>query len=90
MLTGRLAGCRAPSSSGGSPAADAHVEIDVAAERIRLDKCPPGRRNTWANGKLSNASFVERAVVEQERRAWRSSKPGNPAKVREQRASWGE
>ncbi|NYT85780.1 valine--tRNA ligase [Pollutimonas harenae] len=49
-----------------------HVEIDVEAERIRLSKEIERLQNeiTKANGKLSNASFVERApaaVVEQEK-----------------------
>ena len=40
-----------------------HVEIDVAAERVRLDKEIARLEGeiTKANGKLSNASFVERA-----------------------------
>ena len=39
-----------------------HVEIDVAAERVRLDKEIARLEGeiTKANGKLSNASFVER------------------------------
>ena len=54
-----------------------HVEIDVAAERVRLDKEIARLEGeiTKANGKLSNASFVERApaaVVEQERPASRT------------------
>jgi valyl-tRNA synthetase len=49
-----------------------HVEIDVAAERIRLGKEVERLENeiAKANNKLSNASFVERApaaVVEQEK-----------------------
>ncbi|AEC19945.1 valyl-tRNA synthetase [Pusillimonas sp. T7-7] len=49
-----------------------HVEIDVEAERIRLGKEVERLQNeiAKANGKLSNASFVERApaaVVEQEK-----------------------
>ncbi|MGB6242018.1 MAG: valine--tRNA ligase [Castellaniella sp.] len=49
-----------------------HVEIDVAAERARLDKEIDRleKEITKAHGKLSNASFVERApaaVVEQEK-----------------------
>ncbi len=49
-----------------------HVEIDVDAERLRLGKEIDRLQNeiTKANGKLSNASFVERApaaVVEQEK-----------------------
>ena len=49
-----------------------HVEIDVAAERIRLSKEVERLENeiAKANNKLSNASFVERApaaVVEQEK-----------------------
>ena len=49
-----------------------HVEIDVEAERLRLGKEIERLQNeiTKANGKLSNASFVERApaaVVEQEK-----------------------
>ena len=48
-----------------------HVEIDVAAERVRLEEIARLEGEiTKANGKLSNASFVERApaaVVEQEK-----------------------
>ncbi|WP_298015736.1 valine--tRNA ligase [uncultured Castellaniella sp.] len=49
-----------------------HVEIDVAAERVRLDKEVDRleKEIAKAHGKLSNASFVERApaaVVEQEK-----------------------
>jgi valyl-tRNA synthetase len=49
-----------------------HVEIDVDAERLRLGKEIERLENeiAKANGKLSNASFVERApaaVVEQEK-----------------------
>ena len=49
------------------------VEIDVAAERERLDKeiSPPARRDRKTQAKLGNASFVDRApaaVVEQERK----------------------
>src|SRR5699024_959415 len=49
-----------------------HVEIDVDAERLRLGKEIDRLQNeiTKANGKLSNASFGERApaaVVEQEK-----------------------
>ncbi|MGB3276322.1 MAG: valine--tRNA ligase [Castellaniella sp.] len=49
-----------------------HVEIDVEAERIRLDKEIDRleKEIAKASGKLSNASFVERApaaVVEQEK-----------------------
>lgn len=49
-----------------------HVEIDVEAERLRLGKEIERLQNeiSKANGKLSNASFVERApaaVVEQEK-----------------------
>ncbi len=49
-----------------------HVEIDIDAERLRLGKEIDRLQNeiTKANGKLSNASFVERApaaVVEQEK-----------------------
>ena len=67
-----------------------HVEIDVAAERIRLDKEIARLEGeiAKANGKLSNASFVERApaaVVEQEKA--RMAQFGETLqKVREQRA----
>jgi valyl-tRNA synthetase len=49
-----------------------HVEIDVEAERIRLSKEIERLQGeiSKAEGKLGNASFVERApaaVVEQER-----------------------
>ncbi len=66
-----------------------HVEIDVAAERIRLDKEIARLEGeiAKANGKLSNASFVERApaaVVEQEKA--RMAQFGETLqKVREQR-----
>ena len=70
-----------------------HVEIDVAAERVRLDKeiaRLEGEINK-ANGKLSNASFVERApaaVVEQEKA--RVAQFGETLrKVQEQRAKLG-
>ncbi|MGE8570280.1 MAG: valine--tRNA ligase, partial [Achromobacter sp.] len=71
-----------------------HVEIDVAAERIRLDKEIARLEGeiAKANGKLSNASFVERApaaVVEQEKA--RMAQFGETLqKVREQRAKLGE
>ncbi|AYD63969.1 valine--tRNA ligase [Achromobacter sp. B7] len=67
-----------------------HVEIDVAAERVRLDKEIARLEGeiAKANGKLSNASFVERApaaVVEQEKA--RMAQFGETLqKVREQRA----
>ncbi|HCQ48626.1 MAG TPA: valine--tRNA ligase [Achromobacter sp.] len=67
-----------------------HVEIDVAAERVRLDKEIARLEGeiSKANGKLSNASFVERApaaVVEQEKA--RMAQFGETLqKVREQRA----
>ena len=68
-----------------------HVEIDVAAERVRLDKEIARLEGeiTKANGKLSNASFVERApaaVVEQEKA--RVAQFGETLrKVQEQRAA---
>jgi len=71
-----------------------HVEIDVAAERIRLDKEIARLEGeiAKANGKLSNASFVERApaaVVEQEKA--RMAQFGETLqKVREQRAKLGD
>jgi valyl-tRNA synthetase len=67
-----------------------HVEIDVEAERARLDKEIARLEGeiAKANGKLSNASFVERApaaVVEQEKT--RLAQFGETLdKVREQRA----
>ena len=70
-----------------------HVEIDVAAERVRLDKEIARLEGeiTKANGKLSNASFVERApaaVVEQEKA--RVAQFGETLrKVQEQRAKLG-
>ncbi len=70
-----------------------HVEIDVAAERVRLDKEIARLEGEMAkaNGKLSNASFVERApaaVVEQEKA--RMAQFGETLqKVREQRAKLG-
>ncbi|OZI23517.1 valine--tRNA ligase [Bordetella genomosp. 9] len=66
-----------------------HVEIDVVAERARLDKEIARLEGeiAKANGKLSNASFVDRApaaVVEQEKaRLAQFSETLN--KVREQR-----
>jgi valyl-tRNA synthetase len=70
-----------------------HVEIDVAAERVRLDKEIARLEGeiAKANGKLSNASFVERApaaVVEQEKA--RMAQFGETLdKVREQRTKLG-
>lgn len=70
-----------------------HVEIDVAAERVRLDKEIARLEGeiAKANGKLSNASFVERApaaVVEQEKA--RLAQFGETLqKVREQRGKLG-
>ncbi|MNQ43039.1 Valine--tRNA ligase [compost metagenome] len=71
-----------------------HVEIDVAAERVRLDKeiARLAGEIAKANGKLSNASFVERApaaVVEQEKA--RMAQFGETLqKVQEQRAKLGD
>ncbi|AOB30730.1 valine--tRNA ligase [Bordetella sp. H567] len=70
-----------------------HVEIDVVAERARLDKEIARLEGeiAKANGKLSNASFVQRApaaVVEQEKA--RLGQFGETlAKVREQRGKLG-
>ena len=70
-----------------------HVEIDVDAERLRLGKEVERLQNeiNKANGKLSNASFVERApaaVVEQEKN--RLAQFGETlAKVQEQLAKLG-
>jgi valyl-tRNA synthetase len=70
-----------------------HVEIDVAAERARLDKEIARLQGeiAKANGKLGNASFVERApaaVVEQEKQ--RVAEFGETlAKVQAQRAKLG-
>ena len=69
------------------------VEIDVAAERVRLDKEIARLEGeiAKANGKLSNASFVERApaaVVEQEKA--RVAQFGETLRtVREQRGKLG-
>jgi len=70
-----------------------HVEIDVAAERARLDKEIARLQGeaAKASGKLDNASFVERApaaVVEQEK-ARLAQFNETLAKVREQRAKLG-
>ncbi|MFJ1302374.1 valine--tRNA ligase [Pseudomonadota bacterium AL_CKDN230030165-1A_HGKHYDSX7] len=70
-----------------------HVEIDVAAERIRLDKEIARLEGeiAKANGKLGNASFVERApaaVVEQEK-ARVAQFNETLGKVRDQRAKLG-
>jgi len=70
-----------------------HVEIDVAAERARLDKEIARLEGeiAKANGKLGNASFVERApaaVVEQEKQ--RLAQFGETLeKVRQQRTKLG-
>ena len=91
---GRCAGCLpdagAPVQVVGASRLMLHVEIDVAAERVRLDKEIARLEGeiTKANGKLSNASFVERApaaVVEQEKA--RVAQFGETLrKVQEQRA----
>ncbi|OZI50191.1 valine--tRNA ligase [Bordetella genomosp. 5] len=70
-----------------------HVEIDVAAERVRLDKEIARLEGeiAKANGKLGNASFVERApaaVVEQEK-ARVAQFNETLGKVRDQRAKLG-
>ena len=69
------------------------VEIDVQAERARLDKEIARLEGeiARANGKLSNPSFVERApaaVVEQEKTRL-AQFTNTLAKVREQRARLG-
>src|SRR5690606_20153731 len=70
-----------------------HIEVDVGAERARLDK-EIIRLETEigkANGKLGNASFVERApaaVVEQEK-ARLAQFTETLDKVREQRQQLG-
>ncbi|GAA0523302.1 valine--tRNA ligase [Pigmentiphaga sp. GD03639] len=70
-----------------------HIEVDVAAEKIRLDKEIARLEGeiAKANGKLGNASFVDRApaaVVEQER-ARLAQFSDTLDKVREQRAKLG-
>ncbi len=70
------------------------VEVDVAAERVRLDKeiARLAGEIAKANGKLSNASFVERApaaVVEQEK-ARLAQFEETLAKVRQQRGKLGD
>ena len=71
-----------------------HVEVDVAAERVRLDKeiARLAGEIAKAQGKLSNASFVERApaaVVEQEK-ARMAQFSETLQKVQEQRAKLGD
>ncbi|MEK7945582.1 valine--tRNA ligase [Pigmentiphaga sp. YJ18] len=70
-----------------------HIEVDVAAEKVRLDKEIARLEGeiAKANGKLGNASFVDRAppaVVEQER-ARLAQFSDTLDKVREQRVKLG-
>ncbi|VCU69063.1 Valine--tRNA ligase [Pigmentiphaga humi] len=70
-----------------------HIEVDVAAEKLRLDKEIARLQGeiAKANGKLGNASFVDRAppaVVEQEK-ARLAQFSDTLAKVQEQRAKLG-
>jgi len=70
-----------------------HIEVDVAAEKVRLDKEIARLEGeiAKANGKLGNASFVDRApaaVVEQER-ARLAQFNDTLDKVREQRTKLG-
>ncbi|MGB6102896.1 MAG: valine--tRNA ligase, partial [Pusillimonas sp.] len=71
-IVDRLPDVGAPVQIVGATQLMLHVEVDVEAERLRLGKEVERLQNeiAKANGKLSNASFVERApaaVVEQER-----------------------
>jgi len=70
-----------------------HIEVDVAAEKARLDKEIARLEGeiAKANGKLSNPNFVDRApaaVVEQERSRL-AQFTDTLGKIREQRAKLG-